>query len=52
MKLYYKKDQPLMNHFMKVTWCLWMYSNIWNWIKTHAQVTNKMDMLTFTKDED
>jgi hypothetical protein len=45
-----KTIKSLAGHLMKVTWCIWMYSNTWNWTKLHAQygyaqATNKMDML-------
>lgn len=49
-----KTIKSLADHLMKVTWCIWMYSNMWNWTKLHAQdgyaqATNKMDMLAVAK---
>jgi hypothetical protein len=47
----------MLDHLMKVTWCIWMYSYIWNWTKSHAQdgyaqATIIMDMLAFSIVED
>ena len=47
-----RRIKSLLDHLIKMTWCIWIHSNEWNWTKSHAQdgyaqPTIKMDMLAF-----
>ena len=52
-----RRIKSLMDHLMKVTWHIWLYSYVMNWIESqvqdgYAQATIKIDMLAFSIDED